>query len=102
MPPTHRSYWVYILTNHPHGTLYVGVTNSLQTRVWQHRTGADEGFSKRYGLKQLVYFEDFRDVTNAIARETALKGWKRSRKVELIEQENPLWKDLAADWYDGA
>ncbi len=100
MPPAHRDYWVYIITNQPHGTLYLGVTNSLERRIWQHRSGAIEDFSKRYGLKRLVYFEQFRDVTNAIARETELKGWKRDRKVALIEKENPLWNDLAEGWYD--
>ena len=98
MPPIHKSYWVYILTNHPHGTLYIGVTNSLERRVWQHKTGMQEGFAKRYGLKRLVYFEVFRDVGNAIERETDLKGWLRVRKIELIEKDNPLWNDLAADW----
>ena len=57
MPPIHRSYWVYMITNHPHGTLYVGVANSLERRIWQHRIGIQEGFSKRYGLKHLVYFK---------------------------------------------
>jgi putative endonuclease len=101
MPPLHRSYWVYILTNHPHGTLYIGVTNSLERRVWEHKTGMREGFSKRYGLKCLVYFEEFRDVHNALSRETELKGWLRLRKIELLEAENPRWVDLARKWYDG-
>jgi putative endonuclease len=100
MPAVHRSYWVYILTNHPHGTIYVGVTNSLERRVWQHRVGAMDGFTKRYGLRRLVYFEEFRDVNNAIAREKQLKGWRRERKIELIARENPLWRDLAEGWFD--
>jgi putative endonuclease len=77
------------------------VTNSLERRIWQHRTGEQEGFTKRYGLKQLVYFDEFREVRNAIARETELKGWLRRRKIQLIETNNPLWKDLAADWHGG-
>ena len=89
------------MTNQPHGTLYIGVTNSLERRIWQHKTGAHEGFTKRYGLKRLVYFEEFRDVRNAISRETELKGWLRRRKVALIEKDNPLWRDLAVNWYDG-
>ncbi len=97
---TYRSYWVYILSNKPHGTLYIGVTNSLERRTWQHKTGAKDGFAKRYGLHRLVYFEEFRDVTNAIRRETELKGWRRDRKIALIQQENPLWKDLAEGWHD--
>ena len=100
MPPIHRNYWVYVITNRPHGTLYIGVTNSLERRIWQHKTGAKEGFSRRYGLKRLVYFEQFRDVHYALKRETELKGWLRRRKVELIEMANPMWRDLATDWYD--
>ena len=96
---TNRSYWIYILASKPHGTLYIGVTNSLERRAWQHKTGAMDGFTKWYGVKRLVYFEEFRDVSNAIARETQLKGWLRSKKVALIQKENPLWKDLAAGWY---
>ena len=86
MPSTHRTYWVYILANQPHGTLYIGVTNSLRRRVWEHRSGSIQGFTRRYGLKTLVFFEEYRDITNAITRETTLKGWRRSRKVELIER----------------
>jgi len=96
---THRSYWVYILASKPHGTLYIGVTNSLERRVWQHKTKAIEGFTKRYGVERLVYFEEFRDVSNAIAREKEMKGWLRAKKVTLIRKENPLWKDLADEWY---
>ena len=97
---THRSYWVYILSNRPHGTLYIGVTNSLERRLWQHKTGLKEGFAKQYGLNRLVYFEEFRDVSNAIRRETELKGWRRDRKIALLQQDNPLWKDLAEGWHD--
>lgn len=100
MPETHRSYWVYILTNHPHGTLYIGVTNSLHRRVWQHRTGALAGFTSKYGLNHLVYFEEFRDINYAIARETQLKGWRRQKKIDLIQKQNPLWRDLSEGWYD--
>jgi putative endonuclease len=100
MPPLHKSYWVYILTNKPHGTLYVGVTNSLERRVWQHKTKAFEGFTKRYGLNRLVYFEEFRDVTNAIAREKELKGWLRQKKIDLMQRENPPWRDLSEGLLD--
>jgi putative endonuclease len=95
----HRSYWVYILTNKPNGTLYIGMNNSLERRIWQHKTKAIEGFTKRYGLNRLVYFEAFRNVWNAIARETELKGWLRGKKITLIEQENPSWQDLSAGWF---
>jgi putative endonuclease len=98
MPVTHRSYWVYILTNRVNGTLYIGVTNSLERRMWEHKNGKNDGFTKRYGLNRLVYFEEFRDVTNAIARESQLKGWLRRRKIALIEAENPGWDDLSAGW----
>ncbi len=101
MPPIYKSYWVYVMTNHPHGTLYIGVTNSLEVRIWQHKAGVQDGFAKRYGLKRLVYFEEFRDVRNALSRETQPKGWLRGRKIEPIEEDHPRWKDLAADWYDG-
>jgi len=97
---THRSYWVYILASKPHGTLYIGVTNSLERRVWQHKTGSVEGFTKRYGVTGLVHFEEFRDVSNAIARETQLKGWLRAKKIALVQESNPLWRDLAAGWFD--
>ena len=101
MPPVHKSYWVYILTNKPHGTLYIGVTNSLERRVWQHKTKALEGFTKQYGLNRLVYFEEFRDVTNAITREKELKGWLRRKKIDLIQKENPLWRDLSGELFNG-
>jgi putative endonuclease len=97
---THCCYWVYILASKPHGTLYIGVTNSLERRVWQHKTGVIAGFTKQYAVHQLVWFQDFRGVDNAIARETELKGWLRVKKVALIQKENPLWKDLSEGWYD--
>ncbi|SDS62482.1 GIY-YIG nuclease family protein [Opitutus sp. GAS368] len=94
-----RSYWVYILTNQRNGTLYVGVTNSLERRIWEHKTKAIEGFTKQYGLTQLVHFESFRDVSTAIAREKEIKGWLRRRKLALIEEANPQWTDLSAGWF---
>ncbi|OHE79291.1 MAG: hypothetical protein A3G75_01770 [Verrucomicrobia bacterium RIFCSPLOWO2_12_FULL_64_8] len=93
------SYWVYIITNRPHGTLYVGVTGELERRIWQHKTGALEGFSKRYALKRLVHFEQFREVTSAIDREKRIKGWLRQKKIDLITRTNPLWRDLSEGWY---
>ena len=93
-------YWVYILTNKPNGTLYIGVTNSLERRVWQHKAKQIAGFTSRYGLNQLVYYEQFHLIHDAIARETQLKGWLRAKKIALIEKENPSWSDLSADWYD--
>ena len=96
------SYWVYMITNHPHGTLYVGVTGDLERRIWEHKAGALDGFSKRYGLKRLVCFEQFREVTSAIAREKQIKGWLRRKKIELLTKANPLWRDLSEGWYDGS
>ena len=95
-----RSYWVYILTNKRNGTLYVGVTSSLERRIWQHKAKIIDGFTKQYGLDRLVYFEQFRDVHAAIAREKEIKGWLRRRKLELIERDNPGWTDLNANWRD--
>ena len=95
-----RTFFVYLLTNKTNGTLYVGVTNSLHRRLWQHKTGAFEGFSKRYGLHRLVYFEEFRDIRDAISREKQIKGWLRAKKVALVIEKNPHWQDLSAGWYE--
>lgn len=92
-----RSYWVYILTNRRHGTLYIGVTNNLARRVWEHRQKVVPGFTQKYNLTRLVYFEETSDVRSAIAREKQLKGWLRAKKVALIEGMNPQWRDLYGD-----
>jgi putative endonuclease len=86
--------WVYIMTNKPNGVLYVGVTSNLIQRVWQHREGVAEGFTKRYGLKRLVYFEQHDDVRSAIQREKNIKHWSRASKVRQIHSINPDWDDL--------
>jgi putative endonuclease len=86
--------WVYIMTNRPNGTLYLGVTSDLPRRVWQHREGLVEGFSKRYGLARLVYAEPHPDISSAIQRERNMKHWSRTWKVRLILQSNPGWDDL--------
>jgi putative endonuclease len=78
----------------------VGVTNSLERRVWQHKSKASVGFTARYGIDRLVYFEDFRDIENAIAREKQLKGDSRAKKIALIERENPDWHDLSHKWFE--
>ena len=87
--------WVYILTNEPNGTLYVGVTSDLARRLWEHREGVVEGFSKRYGLKRLVYAEWHDDITDAIQREKRIKHWPRDWKINLIVGENPHWEDIS-------
>lgn len=94
-----HAYWIYILTNHWNGALYVGVTKSLKRRIWEHKTGAISGFTKQYGLKRLLYFEEFREVRHAIDREKQLKGWNRQRKLQLIEKGNPDWQDLSTGWF---
>jgi putative endonuclease len=86
--------WVYILTNRANGILYVGVTNDLIRRVSEHRAGSVPGFTKRYGLKSLVYFETYGDIRHAIQREHNMKHWSRTWKVRLILRENPQWRDL--------
>ena len=86
--------WVYIMTNRPDGTLYVGVTSNLARRVWEHREGLVDGFSKRYGLKRLVFAERHEEMRGAIQREKNIKHWSRAWKVRLILAENPQWKDL--------
>lgn len=94
-----RAYYVYIVTNRRNGTLYTGVTNSLHRRVWQHRNKSMSGFTAKYGLTRLVFFEQFDRPGDAIAREKQLKAGSRARKIALIEAQNPNWDDLAADWY---
>jgi len=86
--------WVYILTNKPNGVLYVGVTSDLTARMTQHRAGTGSAFCRKYGLKTLVYAEPHDSIVDAIAREKAIKAWKRAWKVELIEKANPTWADL--------
>jgi putative endonuclease len=86
--------FVYILTNKPYGTLYTGVTSDLVKRVWQHREGLAEGFSKQHGLKTLVWYERHESMLEAIAREKRIKRWHRDWKVNLIQSMNPTWIDL--------
>ena len=87
-------YYVYLITNKRNGTLYIGVTNDLVRRGYEHRTQATEGFTKRYGLAKLVWFETHDEVEAAILREKELKTWKRAWKIDLIEANNLEWSDL--------
>lgn len=88
------SYWTYILCNKPHGTLYVGMRSDLPGRIYQHREGLADGFTKRYGIKRLVYFEQHETALAAITREKTLKRWPRDWKIALIEKSNPRCDDL--------
>jgi putative endonuclease len=93
-PGAERSYFVYILASRPNGTLYVGMSSELIGRVYQHREGLVEGFTRTCGVKHLVYYETFGDALSAIEREKKLKRWKRAWKIALIEGKNPDWHDL--------
>ncbi|MDF0583576.1 GIY-YIG nuclease family protein [Bradyrhizobium yuanmingense] len=88
------AYYVYILASRKHGTLYIGVTNDLVRRMYQHRTKAVPGFTSKYGVNKLVLFEIYDDPATAIAREKELKKWRRDWKTRLIEEQNPNWDDL--------
>ena len=85
---------VYIMASKPNGTLYIGVTSDLAKRAWEHKTDSADGFTKRYGVHRLVYYELHEDMLSAIAREKQLKKWNRAWKLELIEAQNPDWKDF--------
>ena len=86
--------WVYIMTNRPNGTLYLGVTSDIARRAWEHREGLIEGFTKRYGLSRLVYAERHDEIASAIQRERTMKHWPRAWKVNLIVAQNPDWDDF--------
>ena len=88
------AYYVYMLASGKHGTLYIGVTRNLVKRIYEHRTNAVAGFTARYGVHSLVWFEIYEDALTAIAREKELKKWRRDWKIRLIENENPNWGDL--------
>jgi putative endonuclease len=87
-------YYVYILASKKRGTMYTGVTNDIARRVWEHKEGVADGFTKKYAIKNLVYFETYDDVEIAITREKLVKKWKRSFKYDAIERHNPEWRDL--------
>jgi putative endonuclease len=100
MHPMHEySYFTYIVASRSH-TLYIGVTGDLQKRIFQHKWKEYGGFSAKYNCDRLVWFESYQNITAAIAREKQLKGWRREKKIALIEKMNPAWIDLSKDWYD--
>jgi len=92
------NYYVYFMTS-PSGTLYIGMTNNLQRRVYEHKYGMIEGFTKKYSVNRLVYFEETGEVQSAIAREKEIKKWRRSKKIALIESLNLKWQVLSVEWY---
>ena len=89
-----KQYFVYILTSGVNGTLYTGVSSDLEKRIFEHKNNMVDGFTRKYGVHRLVYYENTNDVKSAISREKQLKRWKREWKIELIEKENPRWEDL--------
>ena len=94
MKRSYHNYWVYILTNKPQGTLYIGVTGGLDDRMERHTSSEGSTFTSKYNLKILVYYEEFQYIQEAIAREKQLKNWHRQWKINLIEKENPSWANL--------
>jgi len=96
--PRDYNFWVYIVTNRNHSVLYIGVTNRLSRRTWQHRSGVKAGFASKYQCKKLIYYKHYRDVRDAIARESQLKKWSREKKkIGPINRLNPTWYDLGAN-----
>ena len=94
-----KSYHVYILASRSRN-LYIGMTSNLVQRIWQHRTHAVPGHTARYRIDRLVHFEETEDIFAALAREKQLKGWRREKKISLIETANPTWEDLSAGWFE--
>jgi len=92
-----KRFFVYMLASKPRGVLYIGVTGSLSSRAWQHREGVIPGFTKRYFVRRLVWFEECPDALSAVRREKQLKHWRRDWKIALVERGNPNWKDLYED-----
>ncbi len=92
-----KIFYVYILASKRNGTLYIGVTSDIVKRIWQHKNNLMKGFTEKYGVKQLVYYETYNDAETAIKREKQLKKWKRAWKLEIIEKKNPKWLDLYPD-----
>lgn len=91
-----RNYYVYILTNHS-GTLYIGITSNLQRRLWEHRQKVADGFTKKYNINKLIYFEEYQDSLTAIEREKQLKRWNRSKKEWLISMKNPRFEEISVE-----
>ena len=95
-------YYVYVMSDRHNATLYTGITNALERRVSEHKTKAVPGFTSRYHVNRLVYFEETSDVMAAISREKEIKGWTRAKKIALVESANPRWDDLSEGWFEPA
>jgi len=96
-----ETYYVYMVCNKCYTTVYIGVTNDLERRIYEDRNKANKSFTSKYNCDRLVWYEDHHDIHVAISREKQLKNWKRDWKNKLIQEENPEWNDLAEDWFDG-
>jgi putative endonuclease len=94
-----KQYYVYIMTNQS-GTLYTGVTNNVMRRVYEHKQKIVKGFTQKYNITKLVFYEMTESIESAINREKQIKGWVRKKKIRLIEEENPYWEDLSEGWYE--
>jgi len=94
-------FYVYILTNQSNKVLYTGITNDLERRLYEHQNKLVKGFTSKYNVNKLVYFDFTTEARSAIAREKQIKGWTRQKKLDLISELNPQWSDLSADWYKG-
>jgi len=94
-----KQFYVYIMTSKT-GTLYTGVTSNLRRRVYEHKNKLTPGFTSKYNITRLVYYETTQDAQTALAREKEIKGWRRSKKLDLIKSVNPKWEDLSAEWYE--
>jgi putative endonuclease len=95
---TEKRYYIYLLTNWNNKVMYVGVTNNLIRRIYEHKNKLVKGFTKKYNVNKLVYYEETQDVIAALTREKEIKKWRREKKNQLVNQMNPIWKDLSLDW----
>nr|WP_321231186.1 GIY-YIG nuclease family protein [uncultured Psychroserpens sp.] len=93
-----HQYYLYLLASKKNGTLYIGVSNDLERRMFEHKNKLVEGFTSKYNVDKLMYFESFQYVNDAIQREKNMKKWKRQWKIDVIEKDNPNWEDLSVDW----
>ena len=96
--PLTKSYYIYLMTNWNNKVIYIGVTNNLERRVFEHKNKLIKGFTEKYNVNKLVYFEETQDINTAISREKEIKKWRREKKDQLVIRANPTWKDLSNGW----